>query len=169
MGMFQLVLSEKLRDHLADVATNGGEQPSIFDASKSRMFNIPNYAKNDDADNVRLFHGREIRKVPDAEGGMGFVLQLSLAGVDDPEGWTVKEIEGYDGWGHDAGRVWRKGSVLEEEGFKTFRKRFGLESFALHHRFYLHFDSDNRMWLSAEDGCEGTPGLKSKNILSNLF
>ena len=24
-------------------------------------------------------------------------------------------------------------------------------------RFYLHFDKKNRLWLSAEDGCEGTP------------
>ena len=43
------------------------------------MSQIPDYAKNGDADNARLFHGREIRQVPDAAGGMGFVLQLSRA------------------------------------------------------------------------------------------
>ena len=54
-------------------------QPEVFDASKGRMSQIPDYAKNGDADNARLFHGREIRQVPDAAGGMGFVLQLSRA------------------------------------------------------------------------------------------
>ena len=54
-------------------------QPEVFDASKGRMSQIPDYAKTGDADNVRLFHGREIRQVPDAAGGMGFVLQLSHA------------------------------------------------------------------------------------------
>jgi len=155
--LFQLVLSDKLRDHLLEVSSGKKQQPAVFDASKSRMFRIPEYTQNGNADNVRIFHGREIRKVPDAAGGMNFVLQLSLANGDDPEGWTAPEIDYYDGWGHDIGRVWRKGDRLEEEGFKDFRKRFGPEAFALHHRFYLHFDRNNRMWLSAEDGCEGTP------------
>jgi len=169
--MFQLVLSDKLRQHLQSVATSSpnDSQPIIFDKSKARMFDIPEYSQNASADNIRLFHGREIRKVPHATGGMGFVLQLSLADGNDPEGWTDAEIEGYDGWGHDVGRVWRKGPRLEEEGFENFRTRFGLESFALHHRFYLHFDGENRMWLSAEDGCEGTPGEKGVGFLSSLF
>jgi hypothetical protein len=88
---------------------------------------------------------------------MGFVLHLSLANEQDPEGWTLREIAGYDGWGHDSGRDWRKGDRLEQEGFTSFRETFGPQSFALHHRFYLHWDSFNRLWLSAEDGCEGTP------------
>ena len=69
------------------------------------------------ADDVRLFHGREIRKVPTAAGGMGFVLQLvSATEATDPEGWTPPEREGYDGWGHDARRTWRDGDRLESEG-----------------------------------------------------
>jgi hypothetical protein len=73
------------------------------------------------------------------------------------EGWTQPEVAGYDGWGHDSKRTWRKGDRLESEGFKSFRSKFGAAAFALHHRFYLHFDRANRLWLSAEDGCEGTP------------
>ena len=51
-----------------------------------RMFGIPDYNKDAEADNIRLFHGREVRKVPNAAGGMNFVLHLSLANGDDPEG-----------------------------------------------------------------------------------
>ena len=56
---------------------------------------------------------------------------------------------------HDSQRDWRTGKRLEDEGFKSFRSKFGDEAFALHHRFYLHLDRGNRLWLSAEDGCEG--------------
>jgi len=159
--MFQLVLSEKLRNHLVNVVENKGSQPKVYDASKLRMFQLPNYEKSDEADNIRLFHGREIRKVPNAKGGMNFVLQLSLANGDDHEGWSAQEIKGYDGWGLDRGRVWRNGQRLEEEGFSNFRSKFGKDAFALHHRFYLRFDQGNMIWLSAEDGCEGTPARVS--------
>ena len=156
--MFQIVLSEKLRSYLEAVAKeDGASQPVVFDASKGRMMQIPDYSQDAHADNVRVFHGREIRQVPDATGGMGFVLQLSMADGSDPEGWTAAEVAGYDGWGHDSGRTWRKGDRLVEEGFKDFQARFGPAAYALHHRFYLHFDRGNRLWLSAEDGCEGTP------------
>ena len=159
--MFQLVLSEKLLGHLEGVAASSqtGEQPFVFDATHRRMESIPGYGLTAEADNVRVFHGREIRQVPNASGGMNFVLQLSHSSEanDDPEGWTAAEVEGYDGWGHDSGRVWRQGDRLEAEGFGGFRSRFGPKSFALHHRFYLHYDRGNAMWLSAEDGCEGTP------------
>eukprot|EP00566_Odontella_aurita_P000916 CAMPEP_0113547406 /NCGR_PEP_ID=MMETSP0015_2-20120614/12337_1 /TAXON_ID=2838 /ORGANISM="Odontella" /LENGTH=215 /DNA_ID=CAMNT_0000447955 /DNA_START=297 /DNA_END=944 /DNA_ORIENTATION=+ /assembly_acc=CAM_ASM_000160 len=167
--MFQLVLSDMLKDHLTKVAVDESkDQPFIHDSSKMRMFRIPEYTQSADSDNARLFHGREIRQVPDATGGMGMVLQLSYAGGNDPEGWTPQEVEGYDGWGHDVGRTWRKGDRLEKEGFKSFREDFGKDAFSLHHRFYLHYDGSNKMWLSAEDGCEGTPA-EARNFLSNLF
>ncbi|KAK7248851.1 hypothetical protein SO694_00042118 [Aureococcus anophagefferens] len=35
------------------------EQPEVYDAATNRMAKMPGYAKNADADNVRLFHGRE--------------------------------------------------------------------------------------------------------------
>jgi len=168
--MFQLVLSDALRNHLKKVAAssngNNNQQPQIFDASKPRMMQIPNYEQSAEADNIRIFHGREIRKVPNAAGGMNFVLHLSLANGKDPEGWTPQELARYDGWRHDVGREWRKGEQLEQEGFKSFRKTFGPEAFSLHHRFYLHFDRSNRMWLSAEDGCEGTPAAGSARFAS---
>lgn len=156
--MFQLELSQKLRNHLANVAKDGrcSLQPFVFDRATDRMAKMPGYSRDANADNVKLFHGREVRQVPTAAGGMGFVLQLSLAG-DDPEGWTPQELAGYDGWGHDSHRTWRNAERLESEGFTTFRSKFGSSAFALHHRFYLHLDRDNQLWLSAEDGCEGCP------------
>jgi len=127
----------------------------VHDASKGRMALTPGYTRSEAADNCAIFHGREIRQVPNAAGGMNFVLHLSLANGVDTEGWTPQELARYDGWGHDAGREWRKGEQLEQEGFTTFRSKFGRDAFALHHRFYLHFDREHRFWLSAEDGCEG--------------
>ncbi len=90
------------------------------------------------ADNVSIFHGREIRqvtrvlvcfdvlscnfatfmtlcKVASAAGGMGFVLHLSLANGADSEGWSQQEIAEYDGWGHDSSRHWRKAPQLHKE------------------------------------------------------
>jgi len=154
--MFQLSLTQKLRDHLSRVGEGNGQQPMVFDASKPQMSKIPSYSKNAAADNVNIFHGREVRKVANAAGGMGFALQLSHT-EDDPEGWTAAEVKGYDGWGHDSQRTWRQADRLRKEGFETFQSKYGAEAFALHHRFYLHFDKKNRLWLSAEDGCEGTP------------
>jgi len=118
--MFQLSLSPMLREHLAKVAQSesatGQQQPKIFDASMHRLGMTPGYAKNAEADNVLIFHGREVRQVPDAAAGEGCVMQLSLANAADPEGWTEHEIGDYNGWAHDSGRPWRRGSQLEEEG-----------------------------------------------------
>ncbi|KAL3939426.1 MAG: hypothetical protein SGBAC_005849 [Bacillariaceae sp.] len=169
--MFQLVLTDKLRDHLDEVAgasNNKENQPVIFPANVPRMSGTPEYARNSIADNVQWFHGREIRQVPTAEGDMGLVLQLSLADGDDPQGWTSAEIQGYDGWGHDSGRDWRNGARLMEEGYKNFKEDFGKDAFTLHHRFYLHMDRGDSMWLSAEDGCEGTPQETENSVLSAL-
>ena len=148
--MFQLALSPKLRSHLETVAKGDGKQPVIYDASKPRMSQIPSYSKDASADMVSVFHGREVRQVADAAGGMGMVLQLSHTDDDDPEGWTAKERAVYDGWGHDAGRKW--GLALEAPAFV---ERFGKGAVTLQHRCYLHLDGQDRMWLSAEDGCEG--------------
>lgn len=164
--LFQLVLTDALKEHLKKTASR---KPVIFDASKSRMSQIPNYSKTAEGDNSQIFHGREIRDVPDAAGGMGMVLQLSLANAEDPEGWTPQEQARYDGWGHDSGREWRRGAQLEDEGFSNFREKFGQSAYSLHHRFYLHYDRDSRMWLSAEDGCEGTPATGRRRPLFNLF
>jgi len=166
--MFQLVLSEKLRSHLAEAASSGKGQPVLFDASKRRMSMTPGYGKSAEADNTQYFHGREVRQIPDAAGGMGFAIHLSLANSDDPEGWTPQELAGYDGWGHDSGRVWRKGERLEDEGFTSFRSIFGPAAYTLHHRFYLHLDQRNQLWLSAEDGCEGQPASLKPNLLQRM-
>jgi len=160
--MFQLVLSDALRSHLLSIQEQQRQATSssvvnVADSTTYRMHRLEGYEQSAKADNLGIFHGREIRQVPWAEGGRGFVLHLSLADGQDPEGWTAQEIAGYDGWGHDSGRDWRIGPRLEKEGFTNFCTKFGPQSFALHHRFYLHMDTLNRMWLSAEDGCEGTP------------
>jgi hypothetical protein len=157
--MFQLVLSDALHSHLSSVAKDSAQQQPILFSNAPRMFHIPDYEQSSQADNIRIFHGREIRKVQDAAGGMGMVLQLSLAAdtANDPQGWTAGELADYDGWGHDSGRVWRNEIRLAKDGFPSYATQFGPEAFGLHHRFYLHLDSENKMWLSAEDGCEGTP------------
>lgn len=171
--MFQLVLSEKLRNHLVDIASLGEngrqQQPVVYDTAINRMAKIPGYSKSEEADNIRIFHGREVRQVAKAAGGMGFVLHLSLAGQEDPEGWTQDELAGYDGWGHDSQRIWRKGNQLESEGFETFKSKFGARAFTLHHRFYLHLDGTNQIWLSAEDGCEGTPAQSPRRPFLGIF
>merc|ERR1719329_714030 len=128
--MFQLKLTDMLRDHLVEVAKSGNGQPEFFDASKRRMNRIPNYSQCGDADNIRVFHGREVRQVPDAAGGMGFVLQLSHSG-NDPEGWS------------------------QQEGWTNFKKTYGERAYGLNHRCFWHLDDNKRLWLSAEDGCEG--------------
>eukprot|EP00418_Pyrodinium_bahamense_P008911 CAMPEP_0179103918 /NCGR_PEP_ID=MMETSP0796-20121207/48178_1 /TAXON_ID=73915 /ORGANISM="Pyrodinium bahamense, Strain pbaha01" /LENGTH=242 /DNA_ID=CAMNT_0020801845 /DNA_START=1 /DNA_END=729 /DNA_ORIENTATION=+ len=158
--MFQLSLSPRLKEHLARVAQDvscAKQQPKIFDASFDRLFKIEGYAKSPDADNMCIFHGREVRQVPTAAGGQECVLQLSLANEADPEGWTEREIGDYNGWAHDSQRPWRRGDQLEREGFEDFQAKFGEAAYALHHRFYLHLDGKGAMWLSAEDGCEGEP------------
>jgi len=93
-----------------------------------------------------------------------------MANNNDPEGWSNEEISEYDGWGHDAGRKSRKANDYENEGFRKFKEMFGQKAFGLHNRFYLHYDGMYRMWLSAEDGCEGTPGNSVKqNPISRMF
>ena len=162
--MFQLVLSEKLRAHLAAVAKAGADdprQPVVYGATTARMSQVPGYEKSALADNAQLFHGREVRKVPNAAGGMQFALQLAFAGDDaagggaDAEGWTAQERGDYSGWGHDSSRLWRNGEQLESEGVRGYRNKFGPQAYGLHHRFYWHLDRGNQLWLSAEDGCEG--------------
>lgn len=194
--MFQLVLSDKLKSHLETVAVQStDDQPIIHPASQPLMNRIPNYQKSALADNISIFHGRELRKIPTANGGMGFVLQLSYAdpscavteideggagvvagkGADvawngnavDPQGWSQEEIATYDGWRGDSFRQWRNAPVYESEGFTTFSKEFGKDAFGLNHRFYLHLDDRSRMWLSAEDGCEGTPS-EGKSLMGKL-
>ena len=45
----------------------------------------------------------------------------------------------------------------------------GEKAFTLHHRFYLHLDRSNQLWLSAEDGCEGRPAKAAERKLFGLF
>lgn len=180
--MFQLMLSNRLYNYLKQIAAstedfskNQGEQssqqqPIIYDMDTMRMQHIPGYTKSSDADNIRTFHGRELRNISRAKGGFGFVLHLSYADEDgsDPEGWSKEEIQTYDGWKHDAGRQWRTADDYEREGFVGFKEKFDEKAFGLNHRFYLHYDMNGKMWLSAEDGCEGTPSLGG-NFINRFF
>lgn len=124
--MFQLVLTDALVARLKAASS----PVVVHDAATRRMSQVPGYAQEGRADDEVYFHGREVRKVPSAAGGHGFVLQLSAAG-EDPEGWSPGEREGYDGWGHDSSRVWRDGTRLEDEGVAGFQARFGPEAFTL--------------------------------------
>ena len=194
--MFQLVLSDKLKSHLQSVAESSDDnndlQPTIHPSSEPLMCRIPNYKKSSYADNKTIFHGRELRKIPTANGGMGFVLQLSYAdpsadqttisdnnpagkGADaswtgqrvDPQGWSAEEIATYDGWRGDSFRQWRNAPVYQSEGYETFTQECGEEALGLNHRFFLHLDGQDRMWLSAEDGCEGTPS-EGRSLMGKL-
>ena len=156
--MFQLVLSEKLRSDLIVKASTYASSPKsdviLHDASCTVMSRIPNYRQTAEADEVGVFHGREVRKVVGAAGGMGFVLQLTSSN-DDPEGWSAAEIQEYNGWMHDTGRNWRKAGDHAKEGNELYGTKFGSSAFGLQHRCYWHLDRENGLWLSAEDGCEG--------------
>jgi hypothetical protein len=201
--MFQLQLTDKLRSHLASVATasttatdeknNSNKQPIIHPSSMPLMNLIPNYEKSAFADNISIFHGRELRKVNNANGGMGLLLQLSYADPSgslstindskgggenkgatakwsgtnvDTQGWSADEISAYDGWRSDKVRQWRDAKMYETEGV-SFTNIYGEKAFGLNHRFFLHFDVKNRMWLCAEDGCEGTPS-EGKSLMSTI-
>ncbi len=153
--MFQLVLSDKLRERLSAAAAGKGSPLVVHEARHSRMSSLSTYKKNSAADDASIFHGREVRNVAGAAGGMGFVLHLSDSSEDDPEGWSPEERDDYDGWGHDGGRPWRKLKQWEDEGVTNFREKFGGKAYGLHHRCFWHLDNKNRLWLSAEDGCEG--------------
>merc|ERR1711977_460121 len=159
---FQLQLSPALREHLNSVAEQGASsssQPVVFEAE--RFCEMPDYQSDFQgsaaADNIRVFHGREVRNSPNANGGQGKVLHLSMAGAEDSQGWTPDELEEYNGWKHDSSRNWRKAPQYELEGFAGYSQQFDSNAYGLHHRFYLHWDSREVMWLSAEDGCEGEP------------
>lgn len=159
--MFGVSLSQRLKDHLGEVAEAGEEdpmQPVIYGPEVRRMSDRPGHSQDAFADNVSLFHGREVRQAKIAAGGGGMLIHLSFAGEQngsDPEGWTEGEVEEYAGWLSDRQRRWRDHDVLQNEGFATFGDRFGNTAFTLHHKFYLHVDGGNNFWLSAEDGCEG--------------
>jgi len=193
--MFQLVLTNKLKSHLQSIASSSSKQPIIHPQSQSLMARIPNYTKSSNANNISIFHGRELRGIQSANGGMGFVLQLSYAdpegveveeqgelsagkGADvawsgkaaDPQGWSIEEITTYDGWRSDQFRKWRTADTYQSEGFTTFITDFNNapKGYGLNHRFYLHFDKQNRMWLCAEDGCEGTPVEYGGNLMDKI-
>ena len=87
------------------------------------MASLPGYARDASADDATIFHGREIRGVTGARGGVSMVIHLSLANGEDPEGWTSGEREDYAGWLSDRQRRWRDGNVFAEEGFAGFKVR----------------------------------------------
>jgi hypothetical protein len=180
--MFGVSLSPRLREHLSAIAAAGPgdpRQPFIYDKEVRRMNQRPEGHDLDaNADNVKLFHGREVRQVStNAGGGSSMLIHLSLAGdASDVEGWTKEEMDEYAGWLSDRQRRWRNGELLKNEGFETFNERFGDAAFTLHHKFYLHVDTQQNVWLSAEDGCEGVAmppspppkdfGMNAKNPFS---
>ena len=173
--MFQLELTDALREYLKST------KAPLAVSDKLRMHQLDGYERSGAADNVQYFHGRELRNVGTAAGGMGMVLQLSLAPPPpppsspqqkqqqqqqqriDPQGWSVEEMQTYDGWGSDRGRVWRQAADYQAEGFDGFAEKFGPKAFGLNHRFYLHTDRQGKLWLAAEDGCEGTPATVMKS------
>jgi hypothetical protein len=169
--MFELNLSPTLRAKLLRVSAKTSEERAmpgfsestsadsvavrVFGAETTRMHAMPGYTRTASADSCAVFHGREVRTVVGAAGGMQLVLHLSDSAGDDAEGWSREEIEDYNGWGHDSGRPWRNTSRWQSEGVSGVEEKFGPAAYGLHHRFFLHLDRASHFWLSAEDGCEG--------------
>jgi hypothetical protein len=98
-------------------------RPYLQPHTAHRMASLPEYARDASADDATIFHGREIRGVTGARGGVSMVIHLSLANGEDPEGWTSGEREDYAGWLSDRQRRWRDGNVFAEEGFAGFKVR----------------------------------------------
>ncbi|KAH8062598.1 hypothetical protein JL722_3520 [Aureococcus anophagefferens] len=145
--LFQLVLSDALRSRLLEAAEQPeAEQPEVYDAATNRMAKMPGYAKNADADNVRLFHGREVRNVPTAAGGMNFVLHLSLANGEDAEGWSRRRSPATTAGATTGTRGARARPSRPRAAASPSSAR---RRFTLHHRFW-HLDRTNQLWLSAE-------------------
>ena len=145
---FQLVLSDKLRQNLL-----GQTKPVVlYDETKTLMSQLPDYSRSAAADDICLFHGREVR---DAKGFVSSMVLQLVASKDDPEGWSPGELADYSGWGHDSKRKWRKAAEHAKEGNPLYGGKFGAQAFGLHHRCYWHLDSQGGLWLAAEDGCEG--------------
>ena len=163
--MFQLVLTDALVDKL-----KGPDAPNvvIHDAATRRMSQVPGYDKSNYADDATFFHGREVRKVPNAAGGMNFVLQLSA--VEDKDGWVAGKETATTAGARLVPRLARRQAPRGRGRRGVPGGGTGRTRFTLNHRFYLHLDNTNRLWLSAEDGCEGRlvdPGEKKK--LFGLF
>lgn len=150
--LFQLRLTTALRARLQE---NKMTSLPVARPPCKNMSDLPGYKTTASADDVTFFHGREVRNVKDAAGGMGFVLELSSGSCEDKEGWTAGERADYNGWKHDSQRPWRTAAQFESDGCQNFKERYGEKSYGLHHRFFFRFDSKGSLWLSAEDGCEG--------------
>ena len=111
------------------------------------------------ADNVRVFHGREVRSVPWPPGGGGWrstSASLASRAPDDPEGWT-----GERRWTSTPGGS-QTGSAGGETGRSSSRKGSRRSASDSDPRrspcttgAHLHVDDADEFWLSAEDGCEG--------------
>ena len=52
--------------------------------------------------------------------------------------------------------------MYESEGWANFKETYGDKAFGLNHRCYWHLDSQSKLWLSAEDGCEGVYPPRAK-------
>jgi len=162
-SVYQLHLSDALQDHLQQAVAGNVKAPQLLDMShplitKKGNKRIQDYAGGwSKADNVQLFHGREIVKVPLAKGGMQQVLQLCLAG-DDPMDWSPEECDSYDaGYTDRRYRKWKSAEDYYNEGV-PLAEIYGPDAYALHHRFYFHKDVNNCLILSAEqDGMKGVP------------
>ena len=180
--MFQLVLTPALQEYLKQKQQQQQQQQEtaataivVVHDDTPRMQQIIGYQPSGAADNVHYFHGRELRQVPHAAGGMGMVLKLSLAPPSlssemnnttqriDPQGWSLEEMQTYNGWQSDRQRVWRTAQDYEDEGFENFIAQYGAQAYGLHHRFYFHQEQGAVLWLAAEDGCEGTPAKMSND------
>ena len=90
--MFQLVITDALKDHLLsasfqqndadDTDTDTAKEDVMVYQQTPRMHLTPEYQRSSAADNVKYFHGREIRNVPFAGDGYDLTIIIGT-GVDN--------------------------------------------------------------------------------------
>merc|ERR1719269_183512 len=90
----------------------------------------------------------EKRAVFDFCGGMMFQLVLTDALVEKLKGPDAPKVVIHDAATRRMAQVpgYDKSNFADVAGF---RERYGPNSFTLNHRFYLHLDNTNQLWLSA--------------------
>ncbi|KAL3793576.1 hypothetical protein ACHAW5_002856 [Stephanodiscus triporus] len=164
-----------LNEEVASSPHDPSRQPIVRPASQSLMNRVPDYERSSHADNIYA-DPYGTRTTTTSTSAVDGVVVPSGKGADsawdgravDDQGWSNEEIATYDGWRSDRVRQWRNARTYAAEGFDRFSEVFGDKAYGLNHRFFLHYDDRGRMWLCAEDGCEGTPSEGGRGLMGKI-
>mmetsp|Transcript_137659 Transcript_137659/g.294231 ORF Transcript_137659/g.294231 Transcript_137659/m.294231 type:complete len:333 (+) Transcript_137659:56-1054(+) len=169
--LFTLRFSQKLKEYLESVARTGGthQMPVVYGMQELApqgtvdwsARSIPRWTPTSGADAQHVFYGREVRDVEDALYGNS--IHLSLGPREDPEGWTVDEMQenrkfaeairgGMSVGEADQYRQFRHGVAHALGG--DFMRRFGEGVTTKAHRFAL------QMYSSESQSEANNPGAR---------